>query len=392
MAASIDFYTGDDLEAILLAIDEDFFEVDDIARTEINDVMDSSINNQPDNSFLCEKCTKKYKTKQGLSRHLKTKHCDIVESPKVILNVSEFQKIVVNSVAKLSKDNCYSEKTLGELKSFQVTDEDVVVCFDMVKEIIQNYKGDGENFYPDFYNCVTGDEKAFPKLSRRTSVIVGLEIANHTLAFLSSGQVTTNNDTIDFNTESQLTKKEKNIVSYLSGYVFGTLYRRIRCSKYHQSVLSTESLNILTAGKSNNDDEQIENDILIDAKNRGGLWKVTPLVFNIFLSIELHFRSITNSLISSNRNIDSKHMVSDLLKDCSIIANYATLCDLSLIPVSKEISKNLLENVIMLYLRVRIFSFVKDKRESFKLQAKKRKVKSLRTEIKKATKSLENGH
>ena len=108
MAASIDFYTGDDLEAILLAIDEDFFEVDDIARTEINDVMDSSINNQPDNSFLCEKCTKKYKTKQGLSRHLKTKHCDIVESPKVILNVSEFQKIVVNSVAKLSKDNCYS--------------------------------------------------------------------------------------------------------------------------------------------------------------------------------------------------------------------------------------------------------------------------------------------
>ena len=46
----------------------------------------------------------------------------------------------------------------------------------------------------------------------------------------------------------------------------------------------------------------------------------------------------------------------------------------------------------MLYIRVRIFSLVKDKRELHKIESKKKKMRSLRTEIKKASSSLDQGH
>ena len=82
-------------------------------------------------------------------------------------------------------------------------------------------------------------------------------------------------------------------------------------------------------------------------------------------------------------------MVSTLIKDCNILSNYTTLCDMSIEKVCKEVSLNLLEHLIMLYVRVRVFSLVKDKRELHKMEAKKKKLKSLRTEIKKSSRSLE---
>ena len=41
--------------------------------------------------------------------------------------------------------------------------------------------------------------------------------------------------------------------------------------------------------------------------------------------------------------------------------------------VSKEVAINLLEHLIALYIRVRIFSLVKDKRELHKMESKKKK-------------------
>ena len=60
--------------------------------------------------------------------------------------------------------------------------------------------------------------------------------------------------------------------------------------------------------------------------------------------------------------------------------------------VSKEVTINLLEHLIALYIRVRIFSLDKDKRELHKIESKKKKMKSLRTEIKKSSSNLVQEH
>ena len=68
-------------------------------------------------------------------------------------------------------------------------------------------------------------------------------------------------------------------------------------------------------------------------------------------------------------------MVSTLLKIVTFyLTTYETSCLLSL---------NLLERLIMLYVRLRVFSLVNEKRELHKMEAKEKKLKSFRTEIKK---------
>ena len=88
---------------------------------------------------------------------------------------------------------------------------------------------------------------------------------------------------MDFAQQVNFTSKEENIIKYLSGYVFGTLYRRIRTSNSSQSMFGVQSLFILIAGKSSLEENSNDNDILIQEKD---LWTVTPEVFKIFLHFE----------------------------------------------------------------------------------------------------------
>ena len=72
-------------------------------------------------------------------------------------------------------------------------------------------------------------------------------------------------------------------------------------------------------------------------------------------------------------------MVSDLLRNPSILCNYNKLRNRIPEKVSKEVAINLLEHLIMLYIRIRTFSLVKDKNELHKMETKKKKMRSLRT-------------
>ena len=129
--------------------------------------------------------------------------------------------------------------------------------------------------------------------------------------------------------------------------------------------------------------------LLILLAGKSGLWTVTTEVFQIFCNVESYFRRSTTV---TSKKIDSKKMVSDLLKNSIILYNYNVLRNQSSEQVSKEVAINLLEHLIALYIRVRIFSLVKDKRELHKMESKKKKMRSLCTEIKKSSSNLVQGH
>ena len=66
MACQEDVYVGEDLEAILAAIDEDIWDNDDGFNAEIDSLI-SDIEKEPSQiGFKCEKCKKVCKSKQGL--------------------------------------------------------------------------------------------------------------------------------------------------------------------------------------------------------------------------------------------------------------------------------------------------------------------------------------
>ena len=177
---------------------------------------------------------------------------------------------------------------------------------------------------------------------------------------------------------------EKTIAKYLSGYVFGTLYRRIRCSDHHRIIMNIQRLSILYAGKSE------ANETNTDAKNRGGLWTVSQDMFEVFLIVESYFRARTEKKIL--RKINCNEMVADLVKHCRIFMFYNKIRNASVEKVPIDIAINLLEHIIEIYLRARTFSLVKQKKEIFKLKTKKKKLNSLRKTIKKSSTSLELGH
>ena len=394
-AVKEDYFFGDDLEAILSAIDDNILDENEEFTSEINAVVEEIGDHPPSSGFSCDLCDKVCKTQRGLTRHRNSKHktanvegyLDQDHFDEFIaenrLHPFHFKKYIEESASKLSVDECYSEDTRKEFVDFKISLDDARFTYEHVKDIIANFNGNAEKFYPLFYKAVSA-ETIFKNLTKRSSILLGFEVANRVLSHLTCSAI--KESSVDLVSDILFTKKELNIINYLSGYVFGTFYRRIRTSKSSQSMFGSQSLQILLAGKS---EVPSSDNMLTQAKDRGGLWRVTIQVFQIFRNVESYFR---RSTVVISKKIDSKKMVSDLLKNPSILCNYNVLRNQAAEKVSKEVAINLLEHLIMLYIRVRIFSLVKDKRELHKIESKKKKMRSLRTEIKKASSSMDQGH
>ena len=142
---------------------------------------------------------------------------------------------------------------------------------------------------------------------------------------------------------SKFTQKENDIISYLSGYVCSTFARRIRNSKTWKSKQNQDSLSILLSAKV----EICGDSMLIDARNRGGLWKVRPEITTIFSVAEIFFKSSTSGIV---RSINTKKIIEKLMVNSEILINYYSVYNDTPEEVEKEVALNLLEHMLTLYI------------------------------------------
>ena len=135
---------------------------------------------------------------------------------------------------------------------------------------------------------------------------------------------------------------------------------------------------------------KIENDqILVDTRNAGGLWKVNERAQDIFIHCEKEFLSATSS---SPHKIDSQLLTSQLIKNPFVKCDIKIMCESVDIFCASETSKNLLEQFILLYLRVRSYSYAKKIKEPLQMKKKTAKNRLLRTEIKRTSSNKDLGH
>ena len=203
------------------------------------------------------------KSKRGLSRHKTTKH-DSHSTPSVgeessrtsnpkkeaesILHPLTLKKMIEVSVSKLAKDECYPADVLQELSNCSFNLDDTLFAYSCIKPAIAEFDGNAEKFYPRFYKCIA-QELPLRNLSRHSCLLVGFELANHILAHLNNSKYSERLLPKKFDPAS-FSKKDIACISYLSGYVFSTFYRRIRHSRRWNTERSQMCLSLLLAGKS----------------------------------------------------------------------------------------------------------------------------------------------
>ena len=142
----------------------------------------------------------------------------------------------------------------------------------------------------------------------------------------------------------------------------------------------------MAAGKLGDEKQELLEHKLVNTKNRGGLWKVTAEVFEIFCIAEQIFKKHTET--SSNK-VDGQLITKAVLEDTGVLANFSKLKS-NMNHADNEITKNVLEDLIHLYIKTRTFSLVRSKMDAHKLLLRKNKARSLRTEIKKSCDTQES--
>ena len=107
-----------------------------------------------------------------------------------------------------------------------------------------------------------------------------------------------------------------------------------------------------------------DTETLINAKDWGGLWRVNETVENILTECEKIFRSFTSEF---RLVIKYSELVREMQANSIIISIYDSLCYNMEPKVNKELSLNLLESILELFVKVRMFSF-EIRNEIFRLE------------------------
>ena len=375
---------GDYIEGILAVIDNDILAEPNDLETEFAATVSKIRDINSESCFLCQNCRKTYKTKRGLNRHQSAEHGDYTKTYEERLPLDIFEQFLTTSKVKLANDQCF-ESFMGEFSAFLIDKECIKNVHKLISNVVLSFKGDAEKFYPAFYKCISDAENPFGgSLNKHASLLLGFELANHVLGYLSGGSLDEKDSVVQFKYSSaDLSDKEKSIVFYLAGYVFSTFSRRLRFTKKNNQnspEILQEYLDTLAAGKLGDEKQELPEHKLVNTKNRGGLWKVTAEVFEIFCIAEQIFKKHTET--SSNK-IDGQLITKAVLEDTGVLANFSKLKS-NMNHADNEITKNILEDLIHLYIKTRTFSLVRSKMDAHKLLLRKNKARSLRTGIKKS--------
>ncbi|XP_065683758.1 uncharacterized protein LOC124813946 [Hydra vulgaris] len=325
---------------------------------------------------LCLQCSKSYKTKGGLKRHMLSKHMTNEDEISCI-GIEDIDSLIAHTKKKILNTSYYPNDLTEPIKNYNlfVTDQ---FYAETKKYFIELCKpGDVERYFSKIYaDFVLGAESYFSGLQKPYCTLFATKFVDKLISHSKKVKEFGNKEPIQV---YPITESEMDALQFLAGYVVKKFLKKYKNSKNFKNY---QSLILLLESMLTNDIKQK----LIDVQNRGGLSAVNKNMQNIFIKVEECFRIKTS--FYSIKKIDIPKITNELLKSEEILSYYNNHCDASGIVIEKELKKNLLENMIQLYCRVRSFSLAKDITEKHKKYLKVEKSKGLRKNIKKATETF----
>lgn len=335
-------------------------------------------------NVVCELCHKKCKSKSGLKRHKTVKHKDTKDVEKQneggqesYLTFVAYSSIVEKAKHKIADNKVYPKSIRDELRSYTYGLQEVTAGFceieDLYKRLIKS--GNAERFYSSFYSTIALNAvKHFEGLSRNTATLLSTKVADCMLAH-SKEKIESMYTCTPL---TKLSNEEKAGLQYIGGYVLHKLHTK-HASK---SSESEQAISILKAGKLE-DQNAIECQKLTSSLNRGGLWAISKNAQSIFERTEHYFRDATSK--SNVQNIAYASIISRSVHDVEVISAYNSMLSNSELLINSSVAKDVLHNIIQLYVKVRSFSFAKDIIQKHKIRLKQMKSKALRKDISRAS-------
>ena len=228
---SAELLAGNDIEGILAVIDNDILAELNGLETEFVATVSKIQDFNSESCFYAKIAEKRIKQKKGLNHHQSAEYGDYTKTCEERLPLDISEQFVTTCKVKLANDQCF-ESFMGEFLAFVIDKECIKSIHKLIGNIFLSFKGDAEKFYPAFYKCISDAENPFGgSLNKHASWLLGFELANHVLGYLSGGFLEKDSVAQFKYSSADLNDKEKSIVFYLAGYVFSIFSHRLRFTK-----------------------------------------------------------------------------------------------------------------------------------------------------------------
>ena len=319
MAVNEDFLTGDDLDDLFMLIDGGILDGDQVLNQHIESIATEIASNEGNLAagFQCNECDKVCKSQRGLTRHVNAKHLiasasnadQLLSSEEISGNKFhslQLKVIVYKCAEKLSNDLCFPLTMRSKFSkqdfSFSVDDSYALWC--KLRPVIDSFNGDAEKFYSMFYALFIDNLLPSKFNDRSLTNTLLSEVANEMLIHLSGKNVN-----VTGKKDQDIPEKEMKSLQYLAGFVIHKLYTKFRFSRNSASIFNKQCCQILYACKV----EDYNTQTLVDARDRGGLWKVNKKMQDILFECEKIFRSKTSEFTTS---LSCDELVNETMKNC----------------------------------------------------------------------------
>lgn len=358
----------------------------------ISGVVELTEQNPISDVFACGHCTKEYKTLVGYDRHMQTKH-----TPAPKLELIEIQNCFDLSKSELLKEN-WPQNIKDEIESCRLEPS----AIETANLLLSQYRKK-DVFQTYFDSKMPGNLSLNTKLRART--LITREMGKFILALLKK-KITPNviktSDKQDF-----LEKKEKDVIVYVGGFCFATRFRKYsKVQKKKFEAFKTMDLSLISEGKKAKCKEVIDRlqmkvDILKSVKiessdnpnyqwtisrqrtetisgepGKGQLWLISEIAVDMFEAIEFELRPFLNDFPAKDLSQKVTNLVQGLFNESVLdgvigeMKNHTSADD--------EEIHNILEDVVFLFIRVRVHRYFKD----FNLKRSTSRTVALRTELK----------
>ncbi|CAB4024403.1 hypothetical protein AWC38_SpisGene12476, partial [Paramuricea clavata] len=296
--------SGSEEESVLDVGEEQLFEedleVDEFAETlkliesnaeEIDQqLLDAISEVEGAKHFQCPDCPKVCKSKGGLTRHRRSKHPDKEELTVATINIPPINmeiiaKIISETVEKLREENIYPKEILDIISKLKPSESFLKFITKVFRLFCRKLNQD--RMLALFYGEIIKDWRVyFPPCDNQKAINILLIHLPQKLVVYHK-QLASNKQRDDQG-EDEIGLKPEEIgpLSYVTGYVLQSLYRKSKNSKHWNSPRSQELQFLLQSLKL----EETKEDQYIQSLSRGGRWTPNETIKNIAKTTELMFR------------------------------------------------------------------------------------------------------